>query len=104
MHVICMRAAFLFVLALALAGCGAADTRAPAPAAARFSQFEARGVTVELPPGWEHADVSLTPSLVDPREVLSLATFRLRYRRTACAHVAGSALEDLGVRDWRSSG
>jgi hypothetical protein len=31
--------------------------------------------------------------------VLAVATFPLRYRRTACAHVAGSALEDLGPGD-----
>ena len=31
--------------------------------------------------------------------MLAVATFELRYRRTACAHVAGSALEDLGPGD-----
>jgi hypothetical protein len=37
--------------------------------------------------------------LTDPREVLAVATFPLRYRRTACTHVAGSAFEDLGPDD-----
>jgi hypothetical protein len=53
---------------------------------------------VELPPGRQRATVSLTPGLVDPREVLSVATFPLRYRPTRCDHVPGSALEDLGPR------
>jgi hypothetical protein len=59
----------------------------------------AHGIAVELPPGWEAAPTSLTPGLTDPREVLAVATFPLQYRPTLCAHVAGSALEDLGPRD-----
>ena len=57
------------------------------------------GIAVELPPGWQRAAVSLTPNLTDPREVLSVATFPLTYRKTRCAHVPGSALEDLGPKD-----
>jgi hypothetical protein len=83
--------------ALAVAGCGAADKRAAAPPPTE--RFEAHGLSVALPPRWRPAPRSLTPALSDPREVLAVATYALRYRRTACAHVAGSALEDLGSDD-----
>jgi hypothetical protein len=79
------------ILALALVGCGHAT--------AAHVTYRAHGLTVELPPGWRHASVSLTPYLGDPREELAVATFPLRYRETRCAHVPGSALEDLGPRD-----
>ena len=54
---------------------------------------------MRLPAGWQPASRSLTPHLSDPRERLAVGTDPLRYRRTACAHVAGSALADLGPRD-----
>jgi hypothetical protein len=57
------------------------------------------GIAVELPPGWQRATVSLTPNLEDPRAVLSVGTFPLRYRETDCEHVPTSALEDLGPGD-----
>jgi hypothetical protein len=85
-------AALLVTGALAVADCGG---RAAAP---QLIREQARGLTVELPPGWHRASVSLTPHLTDPREVLSVGTFPPRYRPTRCAHVAGSALEDLGPR------
>jgi hypothetical protein len=85
--------------ALAGAGCGAVDERAAAPKPAALVRFEAHGLSVALPPRWRPAPRSLTPALTDPREVLAVATFPLRYRRTACAHLAGSALEDLGPDD-----
>ena len=80
--------------AVAIAGCSGHAASPP-----RLTTERARGVTVELPPGWQRASVSLTPDLTDPREVLSVATFPLRYRATRCNHIAGSALEDLGPRD-----
>ena len=49
--------------------------------------------------GWRPARGSLSPGLDDPREVLAVATIALRYRPTACAHVTGSALQDLGPHD-----
>jgi hypothetical protein len=85
--------------ALAGAGCGTVDKRAAAPAAAEPVRFEAHGLSVALPPRWRPARANLTPALSDPREVLAVATYALRYRRTTCAHVAGSALEDLGPDD-----
>jgi hypothetical protein len=81
---------------LALAGCGEAEIE-PRPAAAPPPvQVSGHGLTVSLPPGWQAAPESLTPHLVDPREQLAVATFPLRYRQTECAHMPGSALEDLG--------
>ncbi|HEX2086603.1 MAG TPA: hypothetical protein VHF89_13045 [Solirubrobacteraceae bacterium] len=87
-----MRRGALLLAAAALAGCPHGEAVVSSPAVGR-------GVTVELPQGWQRAETSLTPNLRDPREALSLATFPLAYRQTACAHVPGSALEDLGPRD-----
>ncbi|MEA2220448.1 MAG: hypothetical protein QOJ35_3074 [Solirubrobacteraceae bacterium] len=86
--------AALATSALLAAGCGQGHDRPVAT-----MTYAAHGLTVVLPPGWQHAKRSLTPDLADPREVLALATYPLRYRRTGCAHVASSALEDLGPRD-----
>jgi hypothetical protein len=79
-----------------LAGCGKAEVE---PRVSRTATAPGRGVTVELPPGWQPARASLTPSLRDPREVLSAGTFPLSYRETGCAHLPSSALEDLGRAD-----
>jgi hypothetical protein len=82
----------LLLLGLLLAACsgGAAS---PAPPATAYS---ARGVSVELPGGWQHAATSLTPQLLDPREVMSLATYRMVYRSIGCAQVPTSALAAIG--------
>ena len=77
---------------LALAGCGAS-------AQPTTDTFSAHGLTVELPPGWQHASATLTPQLGDPHEQLSVGTFPLRYRPTGCAHMPSSALRDLGPTD-----
>jgi hypothetical protein len=53
---------------------------------------------VELPDGWQHARGSLT-RLSDPREVLSVGTYPLRYRQVGCYQMPSSALEDLGPGD-----
>jgi hypothetical protein len=80
--------------ALLLAACGGDGAAKPVA-----SKHTAHGITVTLPAGWQRAPRSLTPHLSDPREVVAVGTFPLRYRRTACAHMPGSALEDLGPRD-----
>jgi hypothetical protein len=81
---------------IAVAGCGGEPAAPPPP---QLVTDQTHGLAVELPLGWQRATASLTPGLVDPREVLSVATFPPRYRPTGCAHVAGSALDDLGPRD-----
>lgn len=92
-----MRASWPLALAgllAVLAGCGhtaAGDASDPVP----LRTVTGGGLATELPPGWQHAATRLTPALTDPREALSVGTFPLRYRRTECAHVPGSALEDL---------
>jgi hypothetical protein len=92
-----IRAAFVIAV-LAVAGCGEAEVppRQPAPPPTEVGEH---GLSVSLPPGWGAAAESLTPHLADPREELAVATFPLRYRETECAHMPGSALEDLGPGD-----
>ena len=89
------------VVALAVAGC--AETAAAPPQARQsappVASVQAHGLTAELPRGWQAATESLTPHLTDPREEIAVATFPLRYRETGCAHVPGSALDDLGPGD-----
>jgi hypothetical protein len=92
------------VVVLAIAGC--AETAA-APSQVRQGAapvappvtVRGHGLTAELPQGWQVANESLTPHLIDPREALAVATFPLRYRQTGCAHVPASALDDLGPGD-----
>ena len=57
-----------------------------------------RGVAVDIPPGWQPASESMTPELLDPRELISVATFKLRYRRTECEAFAGGAQRGVGAR------
>jgi hypothetical protein len=81
---------------LTLSACGSLPSPSPTPAEVSVPK---RGLKTELPAGWHRAESSLTPRLSDPREVLSVGTFQLRYRRTRCAGVPGSALADLGPTD-----
>lgn len=90
-----MRIAVLVAGVLALSSCGEEHASAPP----RTVSHAAHGLRVELPAGWQAAPSSLTPELTDPREVLAVGTFPLRYRAGECAHVAGSALADLGPAD-----
>jgi hypothetical protein len=82
-----------------IAGCGAGGQNTTTATAPRATPFSAHGLTVSLPAGWRPARRSLTPHLADPREELSVGTFPLRYRRTPCAHMPGSALADPGPDD-----
>jgi hypothetical protein len=88
--------AVLLMCALAAAGCGEGAGQTGTADAERETRYRAHGLTVQLAPGWEPSEVRLTPELLDPREVLAVATFPLRYRPTRCAQVPGSALQDLG--------
>jgi hypothetical protein len=88
-----MKALVALVAALAIAGCGQVKAAAPDPVS-----YQAHGLTVELPEGWQHADSPLT-RLTDPREVLSVGTYPLRYRPVGCSHMPSSALLDLGPGD-----
>jgi hypothetical protein len=88
--------AALAAATLALAACGGGGDEQAAP---KPTTYAAHGITVTLPAGWQRAAHSLTPDLVEPREVVAAGTFPLRYRATGCSHMPGSALEDLGPRD-----
>jgi hypothetical protein len=82
--------------ALVLPACGQRTAASPR---AQLVNDSVHGFAVELPPGWQRATASLTPNLDDPREILSVATFPLRYRETDCGHVPTSALDGLGPSD-----
>jgi hypothetical protein len=87
---------FMVQVALALDGC--AGHHAATPAVPPLTDA-GHGLQVRLPHGWRLASVNLTPHLTDPREELSAATFRMRYRPGACAQFPVSAIADLGPRD-----
>ena len=78
---------------LVLAACGEDEQ------SASTSPASGRGITAQLPEGWDATRKSLTPKLGDPRQAFAAATYPLRYRPRDCAHVPVSALEDLGPRD-----
>jgi hypothetical protein len=85
-----------------LTGCGdgrRAD-QPPGPQAGWTVYHDARaGFSVEYPSGWHRAGRSLTPALVEPRELLSVGTGPLRVRETSCAHFPTAALEAMGPSD-----
>jgi len=69
---------------------------------ARSLRDERHGISVVLPAGWHRARRNLTPELVDPREVLSVATYPLRYDRRARCRIPGCptpALNGFGATD-----
>jgi hypothetical protein len=92
-----MRWSIALVAAL-LAGCGAeAERQVAASTPARSAEHR---WTAELPPGWELASESLTPSLTNPVEILSAGTMTdMRSRAGACAHMPVGALARIGPRD-----
>jgi hypothetical protein len=47
------------------------------------------GYSVTLPGGWYRARRNLTPQLLEPREILSVATYPLRYQRRARCRIPG---------------
>jgi hypothetical protein len=60
------------------------------------------GLSLTLPPGWHRARRNLTPHLIDPREILSVGSYRLRYKRRSRCGVPGCplpALDGFGRRD-----
>lgn len=61
--------------------------------------IKSHGLTVGLPPGWRLSAESLTPHLSDPREVMSAATFPLRFRSGRCNHMPDGALAAIGPAD-----
>ena len=90
------------VAGLALGGCGAgapASEPAPRPGQTRFED-RLRGLTVTFPSDWHRARRTLTPTLIDPREVLTLATHPLRRGPAGnCGKLPVQAVRDMGRDD-----
>jgi hypothetical protein len=88
-----LRSSVWGLVALVVAvGCGASGRAMP--------EFESRSqgmrvsdarhsFSVALPAGWYRAPRNLTPQLIDPREILSVATYPLRYERGARCRIGG---------------
>jgi|SRR5919109_3055143 hypothetical protein len=100
-----MRAGILLLVVLSaplVASCGEQASR-PArnstPPAWTAYQSAKWGFEVRFPRSWRRATEPVTPKLTEPREVLSVGTFPLRYRPTNCEAFAGSVRGDLGPRD-----
>jgi hypothetical protein len=88
------RALALSLLAVAPAACGGPG----APVRARVTAGRGDGIRYVVPAGWHIARHSLTPHLVDPREVLTAGTGPLP-SGGACAQNPGAALAAMGPRD-----
>ena len=88
-----LRAPCMVVAAVLVAGIGATAIAepegSPATQSARVAESPRHGLTVTLPDGWHRARRNLTPQLQDPREILSVATYPLRYRRGARCRISG---------------
>jgi hypothetical protein len=86
------KSAWGLVAAVLASGCGAPGTDAPELKAGsqgpRVSDVR-HGYSVTLPIGWYRARRNLTPQLVDPREILSVATYPLRYKRGERCRIPG---------------
>jgi hypothetical protein len=60
---------------------------------------DSRGFSVAYPSTWHRATESLTPTLVDPVEILSVGTYELRLGGEQCAQFPDRALDELGPED-----
>jgi hypothetical protein len=93
------------IAAVLVTGCGAAGTVAPEFKPERQGgriTDERHGYSVALPAGWYRARRNLTPELMEPREILSVATYPLRYKRRARCRIPGCptpALNGFGATD-----
>jgi hypothetical protein len=80
---------------------GAIDGLDPPPGWTTYRDAQ-HGLSLTLPPGWHRARRSLTPSLIDPREILSIGSYRPRYKRRSRCGVPGCpmpALDGFGRGD-----
>jgi hypothetical protein len=92
------RTALLLTLAVAyLAGCGGSGDPTTTE---RSLSVAAKGVRMQLAPGWHAASENLTPRLVNPREVLSVGTLRMQPAvRGGCAQLPSRAYADMARTD-----
>lgn len=81
------------VAGVVAAGCGAGAAVAPEVSprsqAPRAIDDVRHGYSLTLPAGWHRAPRNLTPELTEPREILSIATYPLRYERRARCAIGG---------------
>jgi hypothetical protein len=94
----------LFAVACAAVGRGAAPNPSIPAASPEVSGWvtyrdDARGFSVAHPSTWHRATESLTPTLVDPMEILSVGTYELRAGGQRCAQFPDRALDELGPED-----
>lgn len=84
-----------------LAGCGDSGDRATrTPTGWTTFHDAAGGVTVRFPSSWHRATESLTPNLLEPREILSLGTFPLAAGPHGhCSQMPVPALREAGAHD-----
>ena len=100
-----MRVGCVLIAGLALSSCGsdverpAAVTTAAPAGMTRFTDGR-RGFEVTFPSGWMRADEVLTPSLVDPAEILSVGTVRpVPNGESTCAQHPVATMGRVGSRD-----
>jgi hypothetical protein len=84
------------IAATLFAGCQSGHAGVPRS----WPRVAAHGVSIALPGGWRYTDRDLTPHVSDPKQVLAVGTYPLRYapgRR--CAQVPERAVRELGPGD-----
>lgn len=91
-----MLAALLVMAALPLSasGCGGTPGEAAVDPPAGWTTYRdaEQRLSVSLPSDWHRARQSLTPDLSEPREILSIASYPLRYDRRSRCQVPGCPL------------
>src|SRR6478609_6724221 len=87
------RSIALLAMVSGLGGCGGSGSAEP-PAV-----HHQDGVTYSLPAGWHVASRSLTPHLVNPREVFTAGTGRLVAQDGRCAQMPSAALAAMTPGD-----
>lgn len=93
-----LSAGLIALLSLGLPACGGDDDQAADTPSSPSTG--ARGVKMQLAPGWQAAHVNLTPTLINPREVVSVGTLRMRPTvRGGCAQLPTTAYADMGPTD-----
>jgi hypothetical protein len=75
--------------AVAFAACGGGEDAAPSKRIYHDGRY---GYDVTIPEGWRRAPRSLTPELLDPREILAVATFRPPVTSDGCSNMPSTAL------------
>jgi hypothetical protein len=88
------------VALVVLCGCGGREPASQVAEAERWVEYAEpdRGYSVSFPRSWHRATERLS-RITDPRELLSLATVRLRWQRTDCEAFAGAAGAGMSARD-----